>query len=96
MKTLNYDLAFVGGGVAGVSSALSASRLGLKVILIEKGSILGGLATSGLINWFEPLCDSKGHQILSSMVEELFNLSIKYGYKTYNENWKESEERKEK
>lgn len=89
MKTLNYDLAIVGGGVAGVSSALSASRLGLKVILIEKGSILGGLATSGLINWFEPLCDSRGHQILSSQVEELFNLSIKYGYKTYDDNWKE-------
>ena len=80
----NYDVIVVGGGVAGVSAALSARRENKKVLLIEKTSVLGGLATSGLINWFEPLCDGQGHQILFSQVEEFFNLALKYGYKTYS------------
>ena len=78
----NYDVIVVGGGVAGVSAALSAKREGKKVLLIEKTSLLGGLATTGLINWFEPLCDGQGRQMLFSQVEEFFNLALKYGYKT--------------
>ena len=78
----NYDIIVVGGGVAGVSAALSAIRENKKVLLIEKTSLLGGLATTGLINWFEPLCDGQGHQMLFSQVEEFFNLALKYGYKT--------------
>ena len=81
-KDKKYDVIVVGGGVAGVSAALSARRENKKVLLIEKTSILGGLATSGLINWFEPLCDGNGHQMLFSQVEEFFNLALKYGYKT--------------
>lgn len=78
----NYDIIVVGGGVAGVSAALSARRENKEVLLIEKTSLLGGLATTGLINWFEPLCDGQGHQMLFSQVEEFFNLALKYGYKT--------------
>ena len=45
-----YDLIVVGGGIAGVASAVSAAREGLSVILIEKGSCLGGVGTAGLVN----------------------------------------------
>ena len=90
----DYDVVVVGGGVAGVSSALSAAREGLKVCLIEKGSMLGGLATSGLINWFEPLCDGKGNQLIFSQAEEFFKLATKYGYSTFDENFKENGKRK--
>ena len=89
-----YEVIVVGGGVAGVSAALSAKREGKSVLLIEKTSLLGGLATTGLINWFEPLCDGKGHQMLFSQVEELFNLALKYGYKTIDDNWQEKGLRK--
>lgn len=88
MKT-NYDVIVVGGGVAGVSAALSARREHRSVLLIEKLPILGGLATSGLINWFEPLCDGKGNQLIFSICEELFELSLKYGYSTFDKDWKE-------
>lgn len=37
-----YDLAVIGGGVAGMSAAASASRLGLKVALVNNRGVLGG------------------------------------------------------
>ena len=43
------DVFVAGGGIAGVSAALSAARTGAKVILAEKQCILGGLATAGLV-----------------------------------------------
>ena len=38
----NYDLVVVGGGIAGISSAVSAARLGCKVALIQDRPVLGG------------------------------------------------------
>ena len=44
-----YDLVIAGGGTAGVSCAWNAAKLGLKVLLIEKNSFLGGSITSSLV-----------------------------------------------
>ncbi|MBR2473185.1 MAG: FAD-dependent oxidoreductase, partial [Clostridia bacterium] len=55
-----YDVCVVGGGVAGVAAALAAARAGVSVVLLEKAALLGGLATIGLVNWYEPICDGKG------------------------------------
>lgn len=74
-----YDVAVVGGGIAGVSAALAASRLGKKVILFERMFGLGGLATLGLITIYLPICDGYGHQVSFGLAEELLRLSIKYG-----------------
>ena len=37
------DVFVAGGGFAGVSAALSAARMGKKVILADRGYMLGGL-----------------------------------------------------
>ena len=37
-----FDVVIVGSGIAGVSTALAASELRLRPILIEKGEKLGG------------------------------------------------------
>jgi len=37
-----YDLVVVGGGIAGISAAVSAARLGLKTALIQNRPVLGG------------------------------------------------------
>ncbi len=37
-----YDLVVVGGGMAGITSAVSAARLGLRVALIQNRPVLGG------------------------------------------------------
>ncbi len=44
------DVLVVGGGMAGVGAAMAASRAGCKTLLIERESMLGGLATAGLVN----------------------------------------------
>ena len=38
----NYDLVVVGGGIAGISAAIAAARLGCKVALVNNRPVLGG------------------------------------------------------
>ena len=82
-----YDVLVVGGGIAGVAASVSAVREGAKVLLIEKGYNLGGLATGGLISWYEPLCDGEGKQIIYGIAEELIKLSVKYGFDNLPTKW---------
>ena len=84
-----YDVIVVGGGVAGVSAALSAARNGAKVLLIEKLTALGGLATAGLVILYYPLCDGNGHKVIGGISEELLHASIKYGYGNLPDVWKD-------
>ena len=86
-KTVSYDIAVAGGGVAGVAAAVEASRCGKKVALIEKATQLGGLATIGLINFFVPMCNGRGVQIIKGMADEFLRLSIKYGFDSIPEDW---------
>jgi hypothetical protein len=44
----SYDLVVYGGTAGGVMTAVSAAREGLKVVLVEPGHHLGGMATGGL------------------------------------------------
>lgn len=82
-----YDVIVVGGGIAGIAAAVSASREGASTLLIEKSINLGGLATGGLISWYEPLCDGEGNQMIYGIAEELIKLSAKYGFDNLPEKW---------
>ena len=83
----DYDVVVVGGGIGGVAAAAAAARNGAKVILLEKQINLGGLATVGLINWYEPLCDGNGNQVIGGIGEELLRLSIRYGMENLPAKW---------
>lgn len=48
----NYDVIVVGGGPAGIASALSAARHGMKVLIIESYGFLGGMWTMGMVSPF--------------------------------------------
>ena len=82
-----YDVVVVGGGIAGVAAAVSAARQGVSVLLLEKKINLGGLATGGLISWYEPLCDGKGNQLIYGIAEELIKLSVKYSFDSLSSKW---------
>ncbi|SEQ23892.1 FAD-dependent oxidoreductase [Neolewinella agarilytica] len=45
-KTLNYDVAVIGGGMAGMCAAVSAARNGAKTVLVQDRPVLGGNASS--------------------------------------------------
>ncbi|MBQ1264474.1 MAG: FAD-dependent oxidoreductase, partial [Oscillospiraceae bacterium] len=83
----DYDVIVVGGGIAGVAAAVSSARNGLKTILMEKQCNLGGLATVGLISWYEPLCDGKGQQMVFGIAEELIKLTYKHGFDSLAPQW---------
>jgi hypothetical protein len=82
-----FDLIVLGGGIAGIAASLAGSREGMKTMLVEKSVILGGLATLGLINWYEPLCDGEGRVMTTGIAEELLKLSIAYSYHNLPEQW---------
>jgi hypothetical protein len=46
----HVDVLVVGGGMTGVAAALSAARMGAKVLIIEQFNCLGGVATAGWHN----------------------------------------------
>ena len=77
--TGKYGVLVAGGGIAGISAALSAARNGADVLLVERECLLGGLATLGLITIYLPLCDGMGNQVSFGIAEELLRLSIKHG-----------------
>ena len=89
LKKGDYEVIVVGGGIAGVAAAVAAARCGAQTLLLEKSIVLGGLATAGLISWYEPLCDGAGQKMIGGIAEELIRLSIRYGFGNLPVEWKE-------
>ena len=87
MKTVNYDVVVCGAGVAGVAAAVAAARMGAKTAIIEKQCLLGGLATSGLIYVYLPLCDGRGKQVTYGLSEEMLKRCVEYGPFEVPETW---------
>ena len=73
------DVLVAGGGIAGIAAALAAARSGAHVTLLERGFMLGGLATAGLVTIYLPLCDGEGTQVSFGLAEELLRLSMEHG-----------------
>lgn len=48
--SLTYDVVVVGGGAAGLASAVAAARSGARTALIERYGFLGGMATAGMVS----------------------------------------------
>ncbi len=54
-QTLRCELAVIGGGSGGFGAALAAARLGVDVVLVERGDQLGGNSVRGGVNVWEPV-----------------------------------------
>jgi hypothetical protein len=66
-----YDVIVVGGEPEGVAAALSASRNGLKTLLIEDDYALGGLMTLGQLNFLD-MNHGPQHELLTRGIFEEF------------------------
>ncbi len=65
------EVLVIGGGSAGVSAAVAATRNGAEVILVERLGYLGGLATGGLIILLLTLDDGRGRQVIGGLCQEV-------------------------
>ncbi len=86
-----FQVIVAGGGVAGIAAALAARRAGKSVLLLEKATLPGGLATLGLVNFFVPMCNGRGRKIAGGMVDEFVALAVRYGYDSVPADWKDGE-----
>jgi FAD-dependent oxidoreductase family protein len=66
------DVIIVGGGPAGVMAAVSATRMGVSVVLIERNGFLGGAMTMHLP--IQGLVDRNGKIIIKGVVSEFIEL----------------------
>ena len=84
MKTISYstDLCVIGGGMSGLCCAIAAARHGIKVILVQDRSVLGGNASSEIRMWIGGAKGKDNRE--TGILEEIFlenfyqNPSLKY------------------
>ena len=84
MNTKNkYDVIIIGGGTSGVSCAWNCGKLGLKTLLVEHNSFLGGSITSSLVI---PAMKTSDNAINTDFFNELYkNLNKINGSITYSD-----------
>ena len=71
-KVYQADVLVVGGGPAGFGAAIAAARNGADTILSEQTSVLGGMATVGLVGPFMTCYDDDcSEQIVKGIFDEL-------------------------
>lgn len=76
-----YDIVVAGGGPAGTAAAISAARLGARVLLVEGIGCLGGMGTSGLVSAWSDLGDGDRPLVGGIMAEILKRLYDMGGYR---------------
>ena len=78
MRNVFYktDLCVVGGGMAGLCCAIAAARHGIKVILVQDRSVLGGNASSEIRMWIGGAYRTGGTGVIDvregGIIEEIF------------------------
>ena len=84
----SFDIIIVGGGTAGCACAYTAGKYGLKVLLIEKNSFLGGSITSSLVI---PAMKTSKNSINNDFYDTLYNELAKVNgaitYSDGNKGW---------
>ena len=68
-----FDIVVVGGGIAGITTAVQSSRLGLQVALIQNRPVLGGNNSSEVRIHLEGDLDKNHYPKLGRIVRELDN-----------------------
>jgi len=70
MNDLRTDLLVCGAGPSGIAAAISASRLGINTLLVERYGFVGGMATAGLVNPFM-VPKMNGEDLVKGLFEEI-------------------------
>lgn len=73
----DYDLVVIGGGYAGMGSAISAARMGCKVALIQNRPVLGGNGSSEVRVWSQGLIRRGRYPRIGEIIEEFADKATK-------------------
>ncbi|MGB3008671.1 MAG: FAD-dependent oxidoreductase, partial [Chitinophagaceae bacterium] len=83
LKAANTDVLVIGGGVGGTAAAIQSARSGVKTILVEPTTMLGGMLTAAGVS-----CTDGNDQLPSGMWEEFRQALYKhYGKNRLNTGW---------
>lgn len=74
-----FDLVVAGGGPAGTAAAVSAARLGARVVLLEATGCLGGMGTSGLVTAFDPMANGE-RMLVGGLMREIVTTMQERGF----------------
>ncbi len=74
-KKIKCDLCVIGGGMSGLTAAISAAREGLKVVLMHERPVLGGNASSEIRMW---ICGAHGEDNRETGIIEEIELENLY------------------
>ncbi len=84
----NYDVIVVGGGTSGCACAWTAAKLGLKTLLIERKSYLGGAITAQLV---VPAMKTQHNNLnidfFNELIEKSHACNAQITYKDSNPGW---------
>jgi len=69
----NFDVIVLGGDPEGVAAAVSASRNGLTVLLVEEAEALGGLMTLGMLNFIDQNHGRDGTLLTRGIYKEFYD-----------------------
>lgn len=81
VEKIKADLCVIGGGMAGINVAITAARLGVKVILIHERPVFGGNASSEIRMW---ICCVQDYAYRETGISEEINLENYYYNPTKN------------
>lgn len=81
-KKIDCDLCVVGGGLSGLTAAISAAREGIKVVLMHERPVLGGNASSEIRMWISHAHGKDNRE--TGIIEEICLESL---YRNPNKNY---------
>jgi len=72
------DVAVFGGGPAGVCAAVTAARMGKRVLLVERHGCLGGMATVANVNvWHSLYGTDSATRVIGGLAEEIIDALLR-------------------
>lgn len=86
-ETNFYDLIVVGGGTSGVAAAVSGAKNGLKTLIIEKNSFLGGTMTGALVTPMMKNLHQDNNFIMNEILTRLKKSGDSVNYQGDNAGW---------
>lgn len=73
-----YDIVIIGCGPAGMTAAIYAARANKKVLILEKETIGGQMASAPLIENYPGYQSISGSELASNMFDQVMNLNVDF------------------